>query len=320
MIQTIEGTFGGKTLRLESGRVAKQAGGSCWLQMGDTIVLGAATMAHHAREGLDFFPLTCDYEERKYAVGKIPGGFVKRRGRPTEKAILTSRLIDRPVRPLFPSGMRNDVQVIVTPFSVEHDNLPDVLAVVAASTALTISDVPWNGPIGCVRVGRVNGEFVVNPALHEIDQSDLDLIVAGTEDVVNMLEAGASEVSEEDVICAIEVAHAAIREQIALQRQLAEKCGKEKRDVVLHKPNEEVIEAVRKRTGAELRGAIQNPDKAARESGLDELKGTGLLDGRLPPGFAVPVPSDEPELREDEDPLEPGDLDLGLVPRPEEGS
>ena len=180
-------------MRLETGKVAKQAGGSVWMQMGDTVVLGAATMAKTAREGLDFFPLTCDYEERKYAVGKIPGGFIKRGGRPSEKAILTSRLIDRPVRPLFPYGMRNEVQIIVNPLSVDHDHLPDVLAVVAASTAIMVSDIPWNGPIGCVRVGRINGEFIVNPSLSETDSSDIDLIVAGTVDRVNMLEAGASE-------------------------------------------------------------------------------------------------------------------------------
>ncbi len=292
MVQSVEGTFGGKTLRLETGKVAKQAGGSCWLEMGDTVVLGAATMSHEPREGLDFFPLTCDYEERKYAVGKIPGGFVKRGGRPTEKAILTSRLIDRPVRPLFPAGMRNDVQVIVSPLSVQHENLPDVLAVVAASAALAISDIPWNGPIGCVRVGRVDGQFVVNPSLEEMDATDLDLIVAGSKDVVNMLEAGADEVSEEDIFAAIEFAHNCIREQIALIEQLAEKAGKPKREVALHKVNEEILTAVRERTGAELRQAIQNPDKAARESGLTELKDE--IVARLAPDF----PEKEADLGE----------------------
>jgi polyribonucleotide nucleotidyltransferase len=252
--------------------VAKQAGGSCWLQVGDTVVLATATMAATPREGMDFFPLTCDYEERKYAVGKIPGGFIKRGGRPSEKAILTSRLIDRPVRPLFPNGMRNDVQVIVTPLSVDHDNLPDTLAVFAASAALMVSDIPWNGPIGCVRVGRVEGEWVINPSLTQLEESDLDLIVAGTEDTVNMLEAGASEVSEEDVLEAIRVAHEVIKEQCALQRQLAEVAGKPKREVLLSLLPAEVVDLVRRTTGDELRAAIQNPDKAARESGLFELK------------------------------------------------
>lgn len=272
MVHSVEGKFGDKTLRFETGKLAKQAGGSIWMQAGDTVVIGAATMAHSAREGLDFFPLTCDYEERKYAVGKIPGGFVKRGGRPSEKAILTSRLIDRPVRPLFPYGMRNEVQIIVNPLSVDHDHLPDTLAVVAASAAIMVSDIPWNGPIGCVRVGRIEGNFIVNPSLAELDASDLDLIVAGSKDVVNMLEAGASEVSEEDIIAAIEFAHAAIREQCALQEELAVKVAKAKREVALHTPDSTILAAVREKTGAELRQAIQNPDKAARESGLDELK------------------------------------------------
>jgi len=270
--EIVERSLGGRVLRLETGKVAKQAGGSCWLQMGDTIVLGTATMAQAPREGLDFFPLTCDYEERKYAIGKIPGGFVKRGGRPSEKAILTSRLIDRPVRPLFPSGMRNEVQVIVLPLSVDHENLPDVLAVNAASAALMASDIPWEGPVGCVRVGRIGGEWVLNPSLSQLEESDLDLIVAGTRDVVNMLEAGAREVSEEEMIAAIEFAHEAIRDICALQEELAARVGKTRREVALHQINEEVLRAVRERTGAELRQAIQNPDKAARESGLTELK------------------------------------------------
>jgi len=292
LVHSVEGTFGGKKLHLETGRIAKQAGGSCWLQAGDTVVFGAATMAQHPREGLDFFPLTCDYEERKYAVGKIPGGFVKRGGRPSEKAILTSRLIDRPVRPLFPYGMRHEVQVIVNPFSVDHDNLPDTLAVVAASAAIMVSDAPWNGPIGCVRVGRVDGQFIINPSLSQVDASDLDLIVAGTKDVVNMLEAGANEVTEEDVLKAIEVAHAAIKEQCALQEELAAKVAKAKREVALHKPDEEILKVVRAKTSKELRSAIQNPDKAARESGLEELK-TEIVQ-RLNPDF----PDQESDLGE----------------------
>jgi polyribonucleotide nucleotidyltransferase len=283
LVHTVEGSFGGKSLRLETGRVAKQAGGSCWLQMGDTIVLGTATMAATAREGLDFFPLTCDYEERKYSVGKIPGGFIKRGGRPSEKAVLTSRLIDRPCRPLFPYGMRNETQVIATTLSVEHDNLPDVLAVVAASTALTVSDIPWNGPIGCVRVGRKDGAFVVNPTLEELDASDLDLIVAGTKDSINMLEMGASELDEEVIIGAINFAHDCVREQIALQEELAAKAGKPKREISYHVIDDSILNTIRERMGTELRQAIQNPDKAARESGLSEL--TKEIVERLVPDF-----------------------------------
>lgn len=268
----IDGTLGGRPLRLETGHVAKQAGGSCWLRCGDTIVLATATMSGTERPGIDFFPLTCDYEERKYSVGKIPGGFIKRGGRPSEKAILTSRLIDRPLRPLFPYGLRNDVQVIATTLSVDPDCPPDVLAVLASSCALMVSDVPWNGPIGCVRVGRVDGELVINPTLAQIDESDLDLIVAGTEDVVNMLEAGADEVSEADMLAAIEFGHAAVKELCALQKQLAELVNKPKREVALHILPDDALALVRSQVGADLRKAIQNPDKAARESGLSELK------------------------------------------------
>ena len=182
-------------------------------------------MSRETRTGIDFFPLTCDYEERKYAVGKIPGGFVKRGGRPSEKAILTSRLIDRPLRPLFPDGMRNDVQVIAMPLSVDLDHLPDTLAIVAASAALTISNVPWNGPIGAVRVGRIEGELVVNPTLAQLDGSDLDLVVAGTKQAIIMVEAGANFVIESDMLEAMDYAHEVIKEQCALQEELARACG-----------------------------------------------------------------------------------------------
>ncbi len=272
MEHNIEGTLGGRPLRLETGHVAKQAGGSCWLRCGDTIILATATMASTERPGIDFFPLTCDYEERKYSVGKIPGGFIKRGGRPSEKAILTSRLIDRPMRPLFPYGLRNDVQLIATTLSVDPECPPDVLAVLASSCALMVSDVPWNGPVGCVRVGRIEGEFIINPTLEQIEESDLDLIVAGTADVVNMLEAGAQEVSEDDMFAAIELGHAAVKELCALQTQLAEMVGKAKREVALHILPEDAMELIRSQVGGELRQAIQNPDKAARESGLSELK------------------------------------------------
>lgn len=272
MAHKVEGVLGGRKLSLETGKVAKQANGSCWLRVGDTIVLATATMADHAREGIDFFPLTCDYEERKYSVGKIPGGFVKRGGRPSEKAILTSRLIDRPLRPLFPAGMRNEVQVISIPLSVDHDNLPDVLAVVAASTALTVSDIPWSGPVGCVRVGRVDGEWIINPSLAQMDASDVDLIVAGTEDRVNMLECGASEASEEDIAAAIEFGHEAVRELCRLQLELAALVGVTKKAVPLKVVAPDLLQFVREQKGAALRAAVQNPDKAARESGLTDLK------------------------------------------------
>lgn len=287
MTTKVEGAPGGKHLSFETGKVARQAGGACWLRAGDTVLLATATMAAAVREGLDFFPLTCDYEERKYSVGKIPGGFIKRGGRPSEKAILTSRLIDRPIRPLFPQGMRNEVQVICTPLSVDLEFPPDVLAVVASSAALMVSDIPWNGPIGCVRIGRVADEWIVNPSVAQMEAADLDLIAAGTEDLINMLEAGANEATEEDILHAIDLAHGVIREQCALQRQLAEEAAKPKRNVVLVTVPEEVLEVVRAKTGSELRAAIQNPDKAARESGLSELKDE--IVERLAPDFEDPT-------------------------------
>jgi polyribonucleotide nucleotidyltransferase len=177
---SVERELAGRTLRIETGKVAKQAGGAVWVYQGDTVVMATATMSRETRPGIDFFPLTCDYEERKYAVGKIPGGFVKRGGRPSEKAILNSRLIDRPLRPLFPDGMRNDVQVIALPLSLDLDNLSDTMAIVAASSALMVSDIPWAGPVGAVRVGLVDGKLVVNPTQTQIRESDLDLVVAGT--------------------------------------------------------------------------------------------------------------------------------------------
>ena len=272
MSQSVERELAGRTLRLETGRVAKQAGGAVLLTQGDTVVLATATMSHEPRTGIDFFPLTCDYEERKYAVGKIPGGFVKRGGKPSEKAILTSRLIDRPIRPLFPNGMRNDVQVISMPLSVDLDDLPDTLAMVASSAALMVSDIPWGGPVGAVRVGRIDGEFVINPTLTQTNESDLDLVVAGTKQAVIMIEAGANFVSEADILAAIDAAHAVIKEQCELQEELARIAGKPKSDAAFQLPNKEILEAIREKMAGEIRATIQNPDKAARESAIDDLK------------------------------------------------
>jgi polyribonucleotide nucleotidyltransferase len=253
------------------------------LYSGDTVILATATMSHEARPGMDFFPLTCDYEERKYAVGKIPGGFVKRGGKPSEKAILTSRLIDRPLRPLFPDGMRNDVQVFAMPLSVDLTSLPDTLAIVAASAALMISNIPWNGPVGAVRVGRIEGEFVINPSLEQSDASDLDLVVAGTKQAIIMVEAGAKFISEEVMLAAMDAAHEVIKEQCALQEELAQSAGKPKSEVASHLPNAEILAAIQEKMGDEIRAAIQNPDKAARESAIGDLKKE--IVARLLPNF-----------------------------------
>ncbi len=264
MYHTVERELAGRTVRLETGRFAKQANGAVWLYQGDTVVQATATMSREARLGTDFFPLTCDYEERKYAVGKIPGGFVKRGGRPSEQAVLTSRLIDRPLRPLFPDGMRNDVQIIALPLSVDLDNLSDTLAIVAASAALTVSNIPFGGPIGAARVGRVAGELVLNPTFAQLAESDMDLVVAGTRDAVLMIEADAHFINETDLLAAIDAAHELIKQQCDLQDELAALVGVTKAVVAYHLPNKAVLEAIHDRMGAEIRATIVNPDKAAR--------------------------------------------------------
>ncbi len=242
------------------------------LQNGDTHILATATMAKNPKPGLDFFPLTCDYEEKKYATGKIPGGFVKRGGRPGEKATLTSRLIDRPLRPLFPDGIRNEVQVIAMPMSYQPEFSPDVLAVTAASAALTVSNIPFAGPLGCVRVGlNEDGGFVLNPTFEQQGSSPLDLIVAATDDAIAMVEAGASEVTEEVMLSAMDFAHEACRKLCALQNELAAKLNVVKTEVPLHSANKEILGVVRERFSAMLRSGLQDPDKASREAGLNLL-------------------------------------------------
>src|SRR5579863_4855928 len=188
MIHRFEAIIGGRVMSIETGRVAQQAGGAVLVRYGETVVLATATTSARPREGIDFFPLTVDVEERLYAAGKIPGGFIKREGRPTEHSILASRLVDRPIRPLFPKGFRNDVQVVATVLSTDQENDPDVLAICGASAALSISDIPFNGPVAGVRVGYLDGEYVINPTETQLEQSKLDLVVAGTRDAVMMVE------------------------------------------------------------------------------------------------------------------------------------
>lgn len=272
MTNRVELDLGGRTLVIETGKLAKQASGSVVVMCGDTVVLASATMSDLPKEGLSFFPLTCDYEERKSAVGKIPGGFVKRGGRPSEKAILTSRLIDRPLRPLFPSGMRNEVQVIAIPYSMELDCPADIIAVVAASAALTVSDIPFLGPIGAVRVGKVDGQLVLNPSIEQQEVSELDIIVAGTKDAVTMLEGGANQLSEDEIIQAIGLAFDAIKSICKAQEELAEKLGVTKREVPLHEVDPEILQAVRDTASSDITDAIQDPDKASRESGINDVK------------------------------------------------
>ena len=208
MVQVVTTEINGRTLSIETGRVAKQAGGAVLVQYGETIVLVTVVSSSDIREGIDFLPLTVDYQEMAYAAGKIPGSFFRREiGRPSEKETLTSRLIDRPLRPLFPKGYRNETQVIATVLSVDQENDPDVLAMVGASAALEVSDIPFNGPIAGIRVGRVNGELILNPTSTQLMDSDINLIVAGSREAVVMVEGGAKEVSEEDLVQAVFYGH-----------------------------------------------------------------------------------------------------------------
>ncbi len=259
-----------QVLEFETGRIAKQAGGAVTVRTGDTLVMGVATMSSNLRD-LDFFPLTCDYEERMYSVGKIPGGFFKREGKQSERAVLTSRLIDRPCRPLFPDGMRNDVQVVTMPLSVDQNTPPDILAINAASAALTLSDIPWEGPIGAVRVGLIDGQLILNPSREQVDEGDMELVVAGTADAIIMVEAGANEVPEATVLEAMQFGHGFVREICAFLSEWRTAVGKEKRVPTLKLVDQELLDAA-KEHAAEIRAAIGNPDKAKREGAVSDLK------------------------------------------------
>src|SRR5882724_6941278 len=230
---------GGKNLSFETGKLAKQAHGSAVVRMGENVVLATAVANPEPREGIDFFPLTVDYREYTYAGGRIPGGFIKREGRPSEREVLTCRQIDRPIRPLFPEGFRNETQVIALVLSADTDNDPDVLGINAASAALTLSDIPFHGPVGAVRVGLINDQFVVNPTYDEMRESLLNIMVVGTAEGIVMVESGAKEISEDQVLNAIEFAHEQIKKICAALTDLAAKAGKEKLEV----PPVEVDEA-----------------------------------------------------------------------------
>ncbi|MDW8324999.1 MAG: polyribonucleotide nucleotidyltransferase [Anaerolineales bacterium] len=270
--------FAGHTLTIETGKLAGLAGGAVTLRTGDTMLLAAATMSAQPREGIDFFPLSVEYEERLYAAGRIPGSFYRREGRPSEGAILTARLIDRPLRPLFPADFRNDVQIIVTPLSVDQVHQPDVLAIVAASAALTVSDIPfgvapYDGPVGAVRIGLIDGEFVVNPSFEQMEHSDLDLRLAGTRSAIVMVECGANEVPEETMVRALEFGHKAIQPLIDLQEQLQRLAGKPKKTdypKFTHPP--EVVERVRQIVGDRFRALAEPMDKMTRAALRDAIQ------------------------------------------------
>ena len=264
--------LGGKPLSLEFGKYAQQAGGSVLVRYGDTVVLVCATMSAKAREGIDFFPLSCDFEEKLYSVGRIPGGFIKREGRPTEKATLTSRLIDRPLRPLFPKGLRNDVHVVATVLSVDTNIPPDVPAMIGSSAALCVSDIPFAGPTGAVTVGLVDGEFVITPNDIQREQSAMHLTVAGTKDAVMMVEAGANEVSEETMLKAILLAHEEIKKLVALQETIAAEIGKEKAEVVMATTGEDVVAAVREYAYDRSRWVFETFDRHERQAREEQVK------------------------------------------------
>ena len=269
-------TLGGEEILIETGKLAQQAGGAVTVRLGDSMVLVTATASKEPREGIDFFPLTVDFEERRAAAGKIPGGFFKREGRPSTEAILLCRTIDRPLRPLFPKGYRNDVQIVVTPLSADQEHQLDIISIIGASAALVISDIPFNGPIGAVRIGYIDGEYVINPTVQQMENSALDLAVAGTSESVLMIEAGAKEFPEEQMLEAIRLGHEAMQDVIAVQKQMAAEIGKEKQAARYHVLPAEVLEMVRARTEALLselvaQGLSREERREREEALLQEL-------------------------------------------------
>src|SRR5246127_173021 len=257
---------GGKSIHFETGKLAKQAHGAAVVRVGDNVVLATAVSNAEPREGIDFFPLTVDYREYTYAAGRIPGGFIKREGRPSEREILTSRQIDRPIRPLFPEGFRCETQVIAFVLSADTENDPDVAAINGASCALTISDIPFQGPIGAVRVGLVNGGFVINPTYSEMRDSLLNIMVVGTAEGIVMIESGAKEVKEETVVDAIEFAHTEIKKICAAINQLREKAGKPKRAVTPPEFDQKYYDTLKSKIGADLTDRLDTEKHPKAES------------------------------------------------------
>ena len=262
----------GRPLIVETGKMAKQASGAVLVRYGETVVLVTSTASKEAREGMDFFPLTVDYEEKMYAVGKMPGGFLRREGRPGNSAILNARLIDRPIRPLFDKRCRNDIHVMATVLSVDYDNAPELCGMLGASASLGISDIPWDGPIAGVRVGRVDGKFVINPTQEQLKVSTLSITVAGSEPAILMVEGGAQEAPEEDVLDAIMFGHETIKELVAFQKKIIEEVGKPKRTLIFPEIPEEIKTAIYAYAERPLKEAIFNPDKLTREAHMEEVR------------------------------------------------
>lgn len=271
MIYTKEISLGGRAITLETGKLAKQADGSCWVRYEDTVVLATAVASREVSEERDFFPLSVDYRQMAFAAGKIPGGFYKREGRPSEKEILSSRIIDRAIRPLFPEEFRNEVQVIVYVLSADKENDADVLGVIGASAALSISPIPFDGPIAAVRMGRINAEFVVNPTFSQLENSDLDIVVTGSKDSINMVEGEAAEISEEDMLAALELGHQEMQGIIQLQKEMTEEMGKEKMTFEPLVVGEELRSQVVEKTEAKIIDILNIADKQERKEILTKL-------------------------------------------------
>lgn len=268
--KTFSTDWAGRKLTVEIGQLAKQANGAVLVRYGDTVVLSTATASKEPKD-LNFFPLTVNYEERLYAVGKIPGGFIKREGRPSERAVLASRLIDRPIRPLFPEGFRNEVQIVSIVLSVDQDCSQEMAAMLGSSLAIAISDIPFDGPVAGVTVGRVDGKFVINPTAEQMEKSDIELVVAGTKDAINMVEAGAKEVPEETILDAILFGHEEIKRLVAFQEEIVREVGKEKMEIELKEIDSELEQKVREMAEEALKQAIKIHDKQERQNAIDEI-------------------------------------------------
>ncbi|MBV8821456.1 MAG: polyribonucleotide nucleotidyltransferase, partial [Ktedonobacteraceae bacterium] len=269
MIHRQETVMGGRVMSIETGRVAEQASGAALVRYGDTVILATVVGSNEPREGIDFFPLTVDVEERMYAAGKIPGGFIKREGRATEHAILASRLTDRPLRPLFPKGYRNDVQVVITVLSVDQENDPAIMCIVGASAALSVSDIPFAGPVGAVRVGYIDDQLVINPLESQMSRSKLDLAIAGTTDAIMMVEAGAKELPEALMLEALRFGHESLQSSIKMQEKLAQAVNIAKRPYAQSIVDEELRAKVAAFVHPRFESALNNVNKAARSAALD---------------------------------------------------
>jgi len=271
MSQKLQIDFGGRPFSIETGKVAKQANGSVMVQYGETVVLVTAVTSEKKREGLDFIPLTVNYLEMTYAAGRIPGGFFKREGRPTDRETLISRFIDRPLRPLFPKGFQNEIQIIATVLSADQDNDPSILGMIGASSALSLSDIPFDGPIAGAKVGRIDGEFVLNPTHEELELSDIDLFVAGSEEAIIMVEGSAKEVKEEEILEAILFGHQSLKPVIALQKEMKSASGVSPQEFELQKPEESLYEKVSAFAQEKLKETFQITEKGKRREQLEEI-------------------------------------------------